>query len=264
MATFFTLASSSAGNSCYIGFGGGGILVDCGISCRSVANALEVRNILPEKLSGIILTHEHIDHIKGLKVFLKKYNVPVYATSAVLRYLSVYDCVPPEAELCEIDDRGFILGGMLIEPFATSHDSVGSRGYSVSTPDEHRICVCTDTGFITDDAREHLLGSDAVLIESNYDKMMLMAGAHYSYSLKMRIDGKLGHLSNADCSAFLPDLVRSGTTRIVLGHLSKENNLPRLAEETAAAELSLAGMRRSDDYILFAAPRSELSENILL
>lgn len=264
MAIFFTLSSSSAGNSCYIGFGGGGILVDCGISCRRTVDALEAQGILPEKLSGILLTHEHTDHIQGLRAFLKKYNAPVYATAAVLNYLSAHNCVLPNTELCQIDDRGFVLGGMLIEPFATSHDSVGSRGYSISTPDEHRICVCTDTGFITGDAQKHMLGSDVVLIESNYDKMMLMAGTHYSHSLKMRIDGRLGHLSNADCAAFLPQLVKSGTTRILLGHLSKENNFPCLAEETAASELSLAGMRRGDDYILSVAPRSKPSEGILL
>lgn len=263
MATFFTLASSSAGNSSYIGALGCGILVDCGICCRSVTSGLAARGIEPERLSGILVTHEHVDHIRGLKVLLKRYNLPLYASAPVLRYLTEYGLVPESAELHEIDEREFVLGGMLIEPFLTSHDSVGSRGYRVTTPDEHRITVCTDTGFITTGAREHLLGSDAVLIESNYDKAMLMAGK-YPYPLKKRIDGKLGHLSNADCAAFLPELVRSGATHIILGHLSKENNLPELAEQTSVSELSLSGMRRDDDYVLFAAPRSELSENILL
>lgn len=263
MATFFTLASSSAGNSEYIGAYGHGILVDCGISCRSVVNALKTREVEPDSLSGILVTHEHVDHIKGLKVFLKRCNIPLYATASVLEYLARYGLVPETAELHELDEHELVLGGMLIEPFKTSHDSVGSRGYRITTPDEHRITVCTDTGCLTPDAEEHLLGSDAVLIESNYDKMMLMAGS-YPYPLKKRIDGKLGHLSNADCAAFLPQLVRSGTTRIVLGHLSKENNIPELAEQTSVSELSLSGMRRGDDYILFAAPRSELSENILL
>lgn len=263
MATFFTLASSSAGNSEYIGACGHGILVDCGISCRSVVSTLKSRDIEPDSLSGILITHEHIDHIKGLKVFLKHYNIPLYATAPVLEYLAKYDLVPESAELREADKREFILGGMLAEPFATSHDSVGSRGYRITTPDGRRITVCTDTGYLTSEAEEHLTGSDAVLIESNYDKMMLMAGK-YPYPLKKRIDGRLGHLSNADCAAFLPQLVKSGTTRIVLGHLSKENNIPELAEQTSVSELSLSGMRRNDDYILFAAPRSELSENILL
>jgi len=152
---------------------------------------------------------------------------------------------------------------MMVKPFKTSHDSVGSLGFSVFTADEHKISVCTDTGYLTDAAREHLTKSDAVLIESNYDKMMLQLGP-YPYNLKRRIAGEAGHLSNADCAAFLPELIKSGTTRVVLGHLSKENNIPELAVETAVTELSLSGMKRGGDYILFAAPRSEASESILL
>lgn len=263
MATFFTIASSSAGNSEYIGACGRGILLDCGISCRSLVNALKSREIEPETLSGILVTHEHTDHIKGLKVFLKHYDIPVYATAPVLEYLAEYGLVPKTAELREVDNRELVLGGMLVKPFATSHDSVGSRGYRIETPDNRRITVCTDTGYLTPEADEHLLGSDAVLIESNYDKSMLMAGS-YPYPLKKRIDSRLGHLSNTECAAFLPQLVKSGATRIVLGHLSRENNMPELAEQTSVSELSLSGMRRSDDYVLFTAPRNELSENILL
>ncbi|MBQ2794864.1 MAG: MBL fold metallo-hydrolase, partial [Oscillospiraceae bacterium] len=140
---------------------------------------------------------------------------------------------------------------------------VGSLGYSITTPDEHRISICTDTGYITDSAREHLLNSEAVLIEANYDNGMLDFGP-YPYHLKRRIKGPQGHLSNAECAAFLPELVKSGAIHIVLGHLSKENNTPEVALQTCISELSLAGMKQNRDYIIFAAPRSEPSENILL
>lgn len=263
MAKFFTLASSSAGNSCYIGASGQGILVDCGISCKGVSDALRARDIEPAKLSGILITHEHSDHIKGLGVLLSRYNIPLYASAPVLKYLSGCGAVPPGSVLNEIDEHGELIGGMLVRPFKTSHDSVGSLGFSVSTPDEHKISVCTDTGYLTEDARSHLLGSDAALIESNYDQMMLQMGP-YPYNLKRRIAGVTGHLSNTDCAAFLPELIRSGATRIVLGHLSKENNIPELAVETSVSELSMAGMRRNSDYIIFAAPRSEASECIVL
>ncbi|MGN0629217.1 MAG: MBL fold metallo-hydrolase [Oscillospiraceae bacterium] len=263
MAKFFTLASSSAGNSCYIGASGQGILVDCGISCRGVLAALKARDIDPAKLSGILITHEHSDHIKGLGVFLSRYNIPLYASAPVLKYLTGFGAVPPGAVLNEIDEHGELIGGMMIKPFKTSHDSVGSLGFSVSTPDEHKISVCTDTGYLTEDARDHLLGSDAVLIESNYDQMMLQMGP-YPYNLKRRIAGNTGHLSNTDCAAFLPELIRSGATRIALGHLSKENNIPELAVETSVSELSMAGMKQDSDYIIFAAPRSEASECIVL
>lgn len=263
MAKFFTIASGSSGNSSYIGASGEGILVDCGISCRGITSALKNRDIDPDRLTGILITHEHIDHVRGLSVFLSHHKVPLYASASVLRFLSANGLVPFNAMLNEIDEHGQLIGNMLIKPFKTSHDSVGSLGYSICTPDEHRISVCTDTGYITDSAREHLLGSEAVLIESNYDSGMLDFGP-YPYSLKRRIKGPQGHLSNTDCAAFLPELIRSGTTHIFLGHLSKENNTPEIAVQTSVAELSMNGMRIGTDYLLSAAPRSELSENILL
>lgn len=263
MAKFFTIASGSSGNSSFVGASGEGILVDFGISCRGVTNALKTRGIDPDSLSGILITHEHIDHVRGLSVFLSHHKVPLFASAPVLRYLTSNGLVPFSAVLNEIDEHGQIIGNMLIKPFKTSHDSVGSLGYCITTPDEHRISICTDTGYITEEAHEHLLGSEAVLIESNYDNGMLDFGP-YPYHLKRRIKGAQGHLSNTDCAAFLPELVKSGTTNIVLGHLSKENNTPEVALQTCISELSLAGLKKDKDYIIFAAPRNELSENILL
>ena len=263
MAKFFTIASGSSGNSSFVGASGEGILIDCGISCRGISTALKTRGIDPHSLAGILVTHEHIDHVRGLLVFIKQNNVPVFASAPVLGYLSANGLVPEGAVLNEIDEHGQMIGGMLVKPFKTSHDSVGSLGYSIITPDEHRITICTDTGFITEDAREHLLKSEAVLIEANYDNGMLEFGP-YPYSLIRRIKGPTGHLSNTECAAFLPELVKNGTTHIVLGHLSKENNTPDVALQTCISELSLSGLRKDKDYIIFAAPRNELSENILL
>ncbi|MBR3935785.1 MAG: MBL fold metallo-hydrolase [Oscillospiraceae bacterium] len=263
MAKFFTIASGSSGNSSFVGSSGEGILIDCGISCRGITTALKNRGIDPDSLAGILVTHEHIDHVRGLSVFLSHHKVPLYASAPVLRYLSSNGLVPFNAVLNEIDEHGQLIGNMLVKPFKTSHDSVGSLGYSIITPDEHRISICTDTGYITDEAREHLLKSEAVLIESNYDNGMLEFGP-YPYHLKRRIKGQTGHLSNTECAAFLPELVKSGTIHIVLGHLSKENNTPDVALQTCIAELSLAGLRQGKDYLISAAPRNELSENILL
>ncbi len=263
MAKFFTIASGSSGNASYIGAGGEGILVDFGISCRGVTNALKDKDIDLSTVKGILVTHEHIDHVKGLSVFLSHHNVPLYASAPVLKFLVNNNMVPFNAVLKEIDEHGELVGNMLVKPFHTSHDSVGSLGYSICTPDEHRITVCTDTGYLTDEAREHLLKSEAVLIESNYDEGMLKFG-RYPYPLKRRIMGPQGHLSNMECARFLPELVKSGTIHIVLGHLSKENNTPEVAVQTSIAELSLAGMVQNKDYLLFAAPRSNPSENILL
>ena len=263
MAKFFTIASGSSGNSSFVGASGEGILVDCGISCRGITTALKNRGIDPHSLAGILVTHEHIDHVRGLLVFLKSHHVPLYASKAVLSFLSSNGLVPEGAVLNEIDEHGELIGGMLVKPFKTSHDSVGSLGYSIITPDEHRITICTDTGFITEGAREHLMGSEVVLIEANYDNGMLEFGP-YPYHLKRRIKGNQGHLSNTDCAAFLPELVKSGAMHIILGHLSKENNTPDVALQTCISELSMAGFRQDKDYMIFAAPRNEVSENILL
>ncbi|MBR5309589.1 MAG: MBL fold metallo-hydrolase [Oscillospiraceae bacterium] len=263
MAKFFTIASGSSGNSSFVGASGEGILIDCGISCRGITTALKNRGINPDSLSGILITHEHIDHVRGLLVFLNHHRVPVYASGAVLRFLTANGLVPEGAVLKEIDEHGELVGKMLIKPFKTSHDSVGSLGYSIITPDEHRITVCTDTGYLTDGACEHLTGSEVVLIESNYDNGMLEFGP-YPYHLKRRIKGPQGHLSNTDCAAFLPELVKKGTIHIVLGHLSKENNTPDVALQTCISELSMAGLQNGKDYMIFVAPRNELSENILL
>lgn len=263
MAKFFTVASSSSGNCYYLGSGGSGILIDCGLSCRAIRSALEEKGVEPESLAGVLITHEHIDHVRGLESFLKKYRLPVYASEKVLDFLAGKGYVPPKADLRPADPDGFLAAGMMVSPFCTSHDSVGSLGFSVATADERKVTVCTDTGYLTAEALLHLPKSDLVLIESNYDLMMLLNG-RYPYPLKRRIEGPQGHLSNTDCASALPDLVRSGTTRIILAHLSKDNNFPDLALETSVAELSLAGIARDKDYTIFAAPRSDASETVLL
>ncbi|HNW04711.1 MAG TPA: MBL fold metallo-hydrolase [Oscillospiraceae bacterium] len=263
MAKFFTVASSSSGNCYYLGSGGTGILIDCGLSCRIILSALEEKGVDPQSLAGILITHEHTDHIHGLESFLKKYRLPVYASEKVLDFLAGRGCVPPETDLRPADPGGFLAAGMMVSPFRTSHDSVGSLGFSIATADERKVTVCTDTGYLTEEALEHLPKSDLVLMESNYDLMMLQNG-RYPYPLKRRIEGPQGHLSNADCASALPDLVHSGTTRIILAHLSKDNNYPELALETSIAELSLAGIMRERDYTIFTAPRSVASETVLL
>ncbi len=217
-------------------------------------DGLAAGGVSPESISGILITHEHTDHIKGLNVLMKKLRVPIYGSGPVLGFLADHNAVPAGVVLKEMSLGGEVVGPMLVKPFRTSHDSVGSYGYRLSTPDERRITIATDTGYITDDAHEHLLGSDLVLIESNYEPSMLENG-RYPYPLKRRIAGPCGHLSNPDCAIALPELVKSGTTRIILGHLSKENNYPELALQTSAVSLSFSGMRDGEDYLLSVAPR---------
>lgn len=263
MARFFTIASSSSGNASFAGCGDGGILIDAGVCCKGILKAFEDRQIDPKSLFGVLITHEHTDHIKGLMVFLKKHNIPLYSSAPVLEYLINYNLVPEGAILKEMNAEGEALGSIMVNPFRTSHDSVCSFGYRLTMPDERVITIATDTGYVTSPMRQSLLGSDLVLIESNYEPGMLENG-RYPYMLKRRIAGPCGHLANEDCAMELAALVRNKTTRIILGHLSLENNLPGLARETALSALTIAGMKENDDYMLSVAPRAEMSPLMVL
>lgn len=263
MARFFTVASGSSGNSAYVGSSDAGILVDAGISCKGIVTGLCEREIPLEHVKAIFITHEHIDHIRGLKVLLKKLKVPVFASTKVLDYLLTNECVPPGALLETIDNCTANVAEMEITSFRTSHDSVHSLGFRIHTADDRLIGISTDLGFISDTVQNGICGCDLVLLESNYETSMLMNGA-YPYFLKKRISGKEGHLSNEDCATLLPQLVRNGTTRIVLAHLSKENNMPDLAYQTSLNGLTAAQMTEGKDFVLTVAKRSETGDMIIL
>ena len=263
MACFCTLASGSSGNSTYLGSGVGGVLIDAGVSCKGIVSGLKSCGIEPEKIEAVFITHEHTDHIKGLKVLLKKLMVPVYATDEVLDFLADRDYLPGGVRAVPMPVQGVCIGDLYIGAFETSHDSAHSVGYVAVSGNGKKMAVSTDLGVVTPMVRQAVRSCDLVLLESNYDRNMLMAGA-YPYPLKRRIDGEQGHLSNEACAGFLPELVEAGARQIVLGHLSQENNLPGLAMETAVASLQNAGMCRGQDYEISVAPRYEAGEMIVL
>lgn len=262
MARFFTIASGSSGNCCYVGGSEAGVLVDAGISCKGILTGMSAREVPMSMVKAILITHEHIDHIRGLKVLLKKHSLPIYASAQVLDYLTQKDCVPPEARL-EAVEGSMEVAGMKISSFHTSHDSVHSLGYRIHTADDRLIGIATDLGYVSDDVSNNIKGCDLILLESNYEPAMLMNGS-YPYALKRRISGKEGHLSNADCADLLPELVRSGATRFVLAHLSKENNMPPLAYQTSLSRLTGADMVLGSDFVLAVAERSAPGEMMVL
>ncbi len=252
MSRFCPLFSSSSGNCTFVGTSQHGILVDAGCSCKSITSALSSQDIDPQSISAVAVTHEHGDHIKGLRVFLKKHNIPVIASRKTLGALFNGQILMPQQQVIEIDDS-IEINGIGIKRIATSHDCDGSSGYVFSLPDERRAAVCTDLGYISDDIRNALVGCDLVMLESNHDINMLKKGP-YPFHLKERILSDKGHLSNTACAALLPELVKSGTTRIILAHLSRQNNLPTLAIGAARAALIDAGLKEELDYILYTAP----------
>ncbi len=256
MARFSSLFSSSSGNCTYIGSSQGGVLVDAGVSAKQISLKLDCIGVSPADIGAIFVTHEHSDHVRGLRVFASKNNIPVYATQGTIEALKASNTANGSFEIFPIEESGIECRGQLILPFKTSHDSADSCGYVIKTSDDRKIAIATDTGVITDEMKAAIRGCDLVLAESNHDVGMLRNGS-YPYMLKRRILSDVGHLSNIDCSKFITELVQNGTTRVVLGHLSKENNIPELAYQTSKSALDCIGAVQFKDYILKVAGAPE-------
>lgn len=259
MARFCPLFSGSSGNSYYIGSKTAGILVDAGRSARQLDKMLEACDINPDAIQGILVTHEHSDHVSGLRVFAKKHSVPIFSSKGTVNKL---EGTVDEAKLYEIEDS-LQIADMEIEHFHTSHDCAEPIGFRIKTKDDKVITVSTDLGYITEEVEDGLLGADFAVIESNHDVEMLKFGP-YPYYLKQRILSNRGHLSNDACADFLPKLANSGTKRFFLAHLSKENNSRQVALETALRSLSSTGLIVGEDFILDAGKPENLEARTVI
>lgn len=250
MARIYPLFSSSKGNSTFIGSSKGGILIDAGVSFKRLSDAFIKCNIAISAVKGVFITHSHSDHVSGLKMLTKKNGVPVFGQRETLEELLDKELISPQSEVYELDGSA-VAADMEINCFDTPHDTVRSCGYRIKTSDGRMCAVCTDLGCVTETVNENILGCNLVLLESNYDEKMLKEGP-YPYYLKERIRSDHGHLSNVNCAKQAAKLIQNGTTHIILGHLSQENNKPRIADKTV--EKGLAGFVRNKDYILEVAP----------
>ena len=255
---FSPLFSGSSGNSLYAGCDGGHLLVDAGVSCARVAAELRRAGLSPGELAGILVTHEHIDHIRGVGVLSRRYDLPVYATEGT--WAAMEDKLGGVAlrNVRVIEPmQDFYIGGMCAMAFDIPHDAAQPVGYTLSLGGA-RLSVATDIGCVRESWLGVVSGSDAVVLESNYDPDMLRAG-RYPYALKQRILGRRGHLANDDAGSAAVELVRRGARQIVLGHLSKENNFPALAEKCCAAALEGDGVRLGEDATLCVAERDGMT-----
>ena len=251
MARVCPLFSGSTGNSTYIASGNTAILIDAGVSGKALCEALSTIGAEAADIKAVAITHEHIDHIKGLKPFLKTSGALVYASLKTFEALINLDKLPAGIKtVCAEEDLE--IEGICLSRFATSHDCEGSSGFVARLSGGAKISLCTDLGIMTQDIRKYLSGSDLVLLESNHDIDMLKKGP-YPPELKIRILSDKGHLSNNACAAELPELLKSGTTRIVLSHISQHNNLPMLAQGAAKRMLGAAGAEMGIDYLLYTA-----------
>lgn len=260
MGQLTPLFSGSSGNCSYIGAGEHGFLVDAGGSCKGIRNALESIGSSLDQVQAIFITHEHSDHIKGLRVVLKAHPMKVYASLGTLKKLTEQGHIPEGIETIAIDETPFEIMGMEVTAFHIPHDAAEPMGF-IFQIGETRLGYATDLGEVTEKVRKHITGCQTVLLESNYDLGMLKCSS-YPVSLKRRIAGEKGHLSNTDCAQFVLELIEKGTTKFMLGHLSQENNLPDIAFQTTQKILLEAKMVQNKDYILRIASRHQPSKGI--
>ncbi len=237
---FCTLGSGSKGNSYLIKSEKNTVLVDAGLSARSIANYLTEFGISPNEIDGILVTHEHSDHIGGINVLSKKYSVPVYANEKTMMQV-MRKCTDIDSKNVRIFNTGedFFIGEMNVCPFKTPHDSIDSCGFSIYCK-QNKITVATDLGHMTKTVVEACKGSDLLVLESNHDIDMLTNGP-YSQYLKQRVQGPKGHLSNNACADTAAYLLDYGLKQLILAHLSEENNTPELAYSTVCNTLRSRG-----------------------
>ena len=232
----FPLFSGSQGNCTLVDLGGTRLLIDVGVSLRSLERALAALAVAPETISAVFITHEHSDHVAGLPQFAKKYRLPIHATAASAACMRL----TPETEACLVRHGAEFclpLENGQIEAFAVPHDSAACVGYRITAGGDS-LGLATDLGFVTQRVYDRLIGCRTVVIEANHDRDMVRNGP-YPPALKHRILSGGGHLSNDDCAELARALAGGGTTTLWLAHLSRENNTPDRA--LAAVRAALAG-----------------------
>jgi len=258
------LYSGSSGNSIFVQFEGVRILVDVGCSTKSIVLALEQVGQDPSAIDAILITHDHSDHMKGLDVFVRKFGIPIYATEHTWRGIQGAQKKPHAQDLDHtiVSGESFFVGQVEIIPFSTPHDAEGSCGFRFFYQGRS-MAVATDLGHFSDEVREAVVGSEVVLIEANYDHDMLWNG-EYPWYLKKRIDSEMGHLCNSDCAQAVCYLYHNGTKHFVLGHLSKENNMPMIAEKEILRVMDNESAVRGENYFLSVANRYYPTEPVIL
>lgn len=260
MLNFCSLYSGSSGNSLFVESKNTKILIDAGVSSKKIEFALECLNIDPNTIDALLVSHEHIDHVRSLGTFSKKFNLSVYVDQKTL------DAMPVQRD--KIDSKNiktfnindhFFIGDLDIHPFSIPHDAINPCGFNIYNGDK-KISVATDIGHMTNDIIKKLEESSFIMLESNYDPEVLKCSS-YPFHLKSRIAGPIGHLSNQMAGKTISHLVKSGLKTAMLGHLSKESNFPELAYRTVVDEL-ISNNCNENDLSLSVASRDEHSKII--
>lgn len=256
-----SIASGSSGNCIYVGSEATHLLVDVGISGKRTEQGLNSLGVTGKDLDGILITHEHADHISGLGVMARKYEIPIYATKGTIAAIRNTGSLGKIDEFLfhEIrEDEKLVIKDLTVNPMKISHDAAQPVAYRIGYGNQ-KVGICTDLGVYNDYTVECLKGMDALLIEANHDVNMLQVGP-YPYPLKQRILGDKGHLSNENSGKLLSRILHDKLQTIILGHLSKDNNLPELAYEAVRMEITMGdNPYNANDFQLMVAKRSEVS-----
>lgn len=236
MINFCSLYSGSSGNSLFVETDNTKLLIDAGVSCKKIETALNNIEVDPNSIDGILVTHEHIDHVQGLGTLSRKFDLPVFVNQETL------DAMPKQKD--KILDKNiktfklsenFEIGDLTIHPFSIPHDAANPCGFNIYNEDK-KISIATDIGHMTNNILKNLEESLFVMLEANYDPEILRFSS-YPFTLKSRIAGPTGHLSNEIAGKTISHLLKSGLKNAMLGHLSKESNFPELAYQTVVDEL---------------------------
>lgn len=259
-----SIASGSSGNCIFVGSEAVGLIVDAGISGKRIEEGLNEIGYTSREMNGILVTHEHSDHISGLGVISRRYGIPIYATKGtkegILKCKSVGEI--PEELFQEIEpDLDFTIGDITVSPVSISHDALQPTAF-ILRREKKSMAVITDLGKYDNHLIEKLQRLDVLLLEANHDVHMLQAG-RYPYYLKQRILGERGHLSNELSGRLLSELLHDNFKTVILGHLSKENNYEKLAYETVRLEIDMAdNPYRAKDFPIHVAKRDMISDLI--
>ena len=261
-----SIASGSSGNCIYVGDDNTHLLIDAGISKKRIEAGLSELNVRGDELNAILITHEHVDHIQGLGVFSRKYEIPIYGTKGTIEGIRKCSSLGkmPDGLLHEINtDTEFQLGSITVCPFRISHDANEPSGYRMYN-DHKSVAVATDLGMYDEYIIDNLRNLNAIVLEANHDVHMLEVGP-YPYQLKRRVMGDKGHLSNELSGRLLCDILHESLECVVLGHLSKENNYEELAYETVKLEVTMGNNPyKGDDFRIIVAKRDTVSKIITL
>jgi phosphoribosyl 1,2-cyclic phosphodiesterase len=247
---FSVLASGSSGNSVYVGTDRMKLIVDAGLSGKQMEKLFQKVNLNPKDLSGILVTHEHSDHIKGVGILARKYDIPIYANSKTWKAMdSLIGEVPLEQKFTFETEQRHTFLDIEVESFGVSHDAVEPMFY-VFHHGEKKIVIITDTGYISDRMKGIIKNADVYVFESNHDVEMLRM-CRYPWSIKRRILSDVGHVSNEDAALAMADVVGDRTTSIYLAHLSKDNNMKELARMSVQQTLEVKGIGVGHRFQLF-------------